>query len=127
MPSATGVGTPIVDISSFIEKQSIELREAAAEELRAKCSEHGFVGIVGHGLSSDFIAKAFTVTKTLFDLPYEDKMKAPHPDATAPHRGYMGIGKENAAAKTATETDDTDEQQQYASTKDYRVRPYSRA
>ncbi|KAI0427757.1 oxidoreductase-like protein [Xylaria sp. FL1042] len=40
-----------------------------------------------NGLSQVEIDEALNWTKTLFDLPYEDKMKAPHLPGPIPHRG----------------------------------------
>jgi isopenicillin N synthase-like dioxygenase len=54
----------------------------------------GFVKLIGHGVSQRDMDEALHWTKSLFDLPYEDKMKAPHPAGPMPHRGYSGIGKE---------------------------------
>ncbi|KAI2618344.1 Clavaminate synthase-like protein [Hypoxylon sp. NC1633] len=54
----------------------------------------GFVKITGHGIQRDEIRDALAWTKKLFDLPYEEKMKAPHPPGPMPHRGYSGLGKE---------------------------------
>ncbi|EMR70866.1 putative thymine dioxygenase protein [Eutypa lata UCREL1] len=59
----------------------------------------GFVKVVGHGLSTQEIGEALGWTKKLFDLPYEDKMRAPHPPGPMPHRGYSGIGKEKVYSK----------------------------
>ncbi|CAG8971839.1 hypothetical protein HYALB_00001950 [Hymenoscyphus albidus] len=97
---------PIVDLSAFTNNDDPESCQAAAKALAEKVHINGSVGISGHGLASKVLEEAFAVTKKLFDLLYEDKMKAPHPDAMVPNRGYSDIGREKGAAKTALETDD---------------------
>lgn len=54
----------------------------------------GFAKVIGHGLGKQEIDEALSWTKRLFDLPIEEKMKAPHPAGSMPHRGYSGVGKE---------------------------------
>lgn len=94
---------PIVDIAPFTSGGSVEAQQQAARELATKASVNGCVGISGHGVSPELLSEAFAMTKKLFDLPYNDKMKAPHPDGPVPHRGYSGTGRENAARKTEKE------------------------
>ncbi|PQE29143.1 thymine dioxygenase protein [Rutstroemia sp. NJR-2017a BBW] len=111
---------PIVDLSPFTSGGDLESRQRAAKDLAEKGHINGSVGISGHGVSSDSLKEAFALVKKLFDLPYEDKMKAPHPDAVIPHRGYSGMGREKGAAKTATETDDSAEKDEYLNASDYK-------
>jgi len=42
------------------------------------------------------------MSKKLFDLPHEDKMKAPHPGAPMPHRGYSYPGFEKVYSNEET-------------------------
>ncbi|KAK6951287.1 hypothetical protein Daesc_007818 [Daldinia eschscholtzii] len=87
-----------VDISPF----TVETRDSIADSERLRSGQTlvqalhtlGFVKVTGHGINKDEIQDALAWTKKLFDLPYEDKMKAPHPPGRMPHRGYSGIGKE---------------------------------
>ncbi|KAI0538530.1 oxidoreductase-like protein [Xylaria digitata] len=87
-----------IDLSSFTDdsKQSHSDSDQvqAGRALVAALHTQGFAQVTGHGLSRVEIDKALNWTKMLFDLPYEDKMKAPHPPGPIPHRGYSGIGKE---------------------------------
>ena len=69
-------------------------RLGAGKFLVESLHSFGFVNITGHGLSKQEIDEALGWTKRLFDLPYEEKMKAPHPAGSMPHRGYSAIGKE---------------------------------
>jgi isopenicillin N synthase-like dioxygenase len=122
--AANGVlSVPIVDLSSFTSGGGdLESRKRAARDLAEKLLVNGCVGISGHGVPSDVLKEAFGVAKKLFDLPYEEKMKAPHPDATVPHRGYSGMGREKGAAKTALETDDEAQKDAYLNASDYKAR-----
>ncbi|KAM7223009.1 Clavaminate synthase-like protein [Rhypophila decipiens] len=91
-----------IDLSAFAFKdrndpattQGQSDRLAAARSLVDACHSLGFVKITGHGLSDGEVDEAFGWLKRLFDLPTEEKMKAPHPPGPMPHRGYSGIGRE---------------------------------
>jgi isopenicillin N synthase-like dioxygenase len=112
---------PVVDLSSFASTTTdASLRQQKAKELHEAVRVNGCVGLTGHGVSDELLQQAFAVSKQLFDLPYAEKMKAPHPDGHTPHRGYSGTGKERGAVKTALETENEDLKQQYTSTADYK-------
>jgi isopenicillin N synthase-like dioxygenase len=121
MRSIGVLSVPVVDLSPFTSRGDLESRKRAAKDLAEKGQINGCVGISGHGVPTDELNEAFTVAKKLFDLPYEDKMKAPHPDALVPHRGYSGIGREKVAAKTALETDEEEQKDAYLQASDYKV------
>ena len=57
-------------------------------------------------MSTGLLRRAFEMSMNLFDLPMEEKMKAPHPKGSMPHRGYSAPGKEKAFTKEDLETDD---------------------
>lgn len=114
-------GIPVVDLSSFTSSTDTASQQRTAQQLREILPLNGSVGISGHGVSPDLLAKAFATSKELFDLPYEDKMKAPHPDGPTPHRGYSGTGRERAAAKIEAETEDETKKEEYAKTTDIKV------
>lgn len=118
----TGKSVPVVDMTPFTaDGHSLEEKRHVAAELASKVSIDGCVGLSGHGISEDVLAKAFGMAKKLFDLPYEEKMKAPHPDAPVPHRGYSGISRENAAQKTESENwDGTAKKADYEKLTDYK-------
>lgn len=100
----TATVVPIIDITPFTSgSDDAEAQKRAARDFASKASINGCVGISGHGVSPELLAEAFAMSKKLFDLPYDDKLKAPHPDALIPHRGYSGTGRENAAQKTEGE------------------------
>ncbi|KAF2640373.1 putative leucoanthocyanidin dioxygenase [Massarina eburnea CBS 473.64] len=121
-PSTTPptVDIPIVDISSFISGSPLEARQRTARQLAESGSVNGYLGISGHGLSSQSLEEVFQVTKKLFDLPYEEKMKAPHPDSPVPHRGYSGTGREKVARKTALEASEAEQKDEYSKTTDFK-------
>lgn len=98
-------GIQTVDLSAFTADPgaSEEERLQAAEALVAALHDLGFVKVIGHGLSQDEVREALDWTRKLFSLPYDDKMKAPHPPGPMPHRGYSGTGKEKVYSKEDVE------------------------
>ncbi|KAI0459923.1 oxidoreductase-like protein [Xylaria acuta] len=87
-----------VDLSPFVDKSGEVLLDSdrlqAGRTLVEALHDYGFVQVTGHGINQQEIGEALAWTKALFDLPYAEKMKAPHPPGPIPHRGYSGIGKE---------------------------------
>ena len=112
---------PNVDISAFTTGGDLESRRRTARELATACHPHGCISLTGHGVPPELLRETFAVTKRLFDLPLEDKMKAPHPDGYIPHRGYSGIGKEQASGKAGVETNDEVHKRALKSMVDYKV------
>ncbi|KAI1136546.1 Clavaminate synthase-like protein [Hypoxylon sp. FL0543] len=109
-PSCLGAkAIATVDVSPFTtrakypDSDRLKAGKALVEALHAL----GFVKITGHGITKDEIQEALAWTKRLFDLPYEDKMKAPHPPGPMPHRGYSGIGKEKVYSQADVKAHDT--------------------
>ena len=96
----TSSSIPTVDLSPFtsdtVDKNS---REETAKQLAEACRLNGCVGIIGHGVRTELLSEAFGVAKQLFDLPMDEKMKAPHPKNAVPHRGYSAPGMEKAYTK----------------------------
>ncbi|KAL1599845.1 hypothetical protein SLS60_007650 [Paraconiothyrium brasiliense] len=95
MASFTPSGIPIIDISSLTKVDQAHSHRAVAEQFARHLPSNGCIGITGHGISPERLKEAFGLAKSLFDLSYEDKMKAPHPAAIVPHSGYSGVGKEH--------------------------------
>lgn len=87
-----------IDISCFTNgpthPSSNERRNEIGKSLVEALHSFGFVKIVGHGVPEHDIDEALSWTKRLFDLPFEEKMKAPHPIEPMPHRGYSSVGRE---------------------------------
>ncbi|KAL8786523.1 MAG: hypothetical protein Q9213_002750 [Squamulea squamosa] len=88
-----------LDLSLFIHGRH-DTREAFAADLRKELSRHGFVKIVGHGLSSEDIGQVFEWNKRFFQLGFNDKAAIAHPGGADPQRGWSAdaVGKENAAS-----------------------------
>jgi isopenicillin N synthase-like dioxygenase len=101
--SESGV-IPIVDISQA-RNGSLEERDKAAQGIADACRRVGFVYITGHGVDPGTLEAAFTMSKKLFELPIEDKMKAPHPSGGAVHRGYSYPGLEKVSQETDTDVE----------------------
>ena len=121
MGSKGSSSVPVVDFSAFSYGSDVERRERTARALAEYCHLNGFVGITGHGVPMELLERAFSMSKRLFDLPLEDKLKAPHPEGMTPHRGYSGVGREQAGAKGALDTDDKDKKDSLLKTSDYKA------
>ena len=111
-PPRTARSIKTVDLSPFRQSNGNlllepERRKAGASLVEALHS-YGFAKVTGHGLSKSEIDEALAWTKRLFDLPVEEKMKAPHPAGSMPHRGYSGIGKEKIYSHKDVAARDTD-------------------
>ena len=87
---------PIADISPFVSNSDTEAKKAAAKQLVEAVKPHGWAAITEYGLSAESLQDAFATMRKLFDLPISEKMKAPHPDALLPHRGYLAKEIENS-------------------------------
>ncbi|KAF8429579.1 flavonol synthase/flavanone 3-hydroxylase [Tirmania nivea] len=99
---------PIVDFSPFYsqnETDRLNTGRAIFEALR----DVGFVYLTNHRISKELIAEALSQSHAFFDLPLQDKLKAPHPPESWNQRGYSQIGQEKIslypdALNTGTET-----------------------
>jgi isopenicillin N synthase-like dioxygenase len=91
---------PIVDLSAFTNPSastSPAARLDTAKALVAACRHVGFVYIKNHGVPQSDLDQAFAISKKFFDLPTEEKMKAPHPEGWAVYRGYSWPGLEKVS------------------------------
>ncbi|KAF2198624.1 putative leucoanthocyanidin dioxygenase, partial [Delitschia confertaspora ATCC 74209] len=120
MASKTVSRIPIIDLSPFTSFASLSSRKLAAKDLASTLHLNGSVGITGHGFPASMLQEIFDIAKKLFDLPYEDKMRAPHPSGPTPHRGYSGPGKEMTGRKTALETNDVSKTEEILRAADYK-------
>ena len=111
----------VIDISPFVSNGDPESRSRLAQQLHQRLSVNGWALVSGHGLPPELTKETFPTAKTLFDLPYEQKMMAPHPDAPVPHRGYSGPDRESVGAKTANEMSSDTERAVYSTLKDVKV------
>lgn len=103
----TSSSIPIVDFEKWNSESLLEDRLQIAKDLAAACREVGFVYIVNHGVSPQLLDEAFAWSKKLYDLPKEEKMKAPHPPGFAHHRGYSWPGLEKVSS-VLSDKDDAD-------------------
>ena len=96
----------IVDLAGFRSRVPEE-RLKTAKQLVAACQEVGFVYIVNHGVPQEGLEEAFAVSEKFYNLPQEDKLKAPHPPGWAVHRGYSWPGLEKVSEAVSGADDDS--------------------
>ena len=84
--------TPVqsIDISPFFTGDPAARRAVAAQIGRA-CEEIGFLTITGHGVAPDLIEEMAAISRRFFDLPVDEKMRAPVNTAGALDLGPEGI------------------------------------
>lgn len=109
MPSSTTV--PVVDFSHFYSQNEAE-RLTTGTAIFEALRDVGFVYLTNHGISRDLLAEAFSQSRAFFDLPLQDKLKAPHPPEAWNQRGYSQFGQEKIslypdALNTGTESKNT--------------------
>ena len=122
MAATAAASIPLVDLSPFLSTNApCSARQETAKEVADKCSQNGCLAITGHGIPHEFLDAAFNLQKKLFDLPMEDKMKAPHPAGMVPHRGYSAPGKERAFAKDDLDASDAVHRQMLRETQNWKV------
>lgn len=104
-----------LDLSNFDNKVKSQ-RSAFCQEVARSFKEQGFLKIVNHGIPLTTIEALFDWVRSkikllraatngeqnqrFFNLPLCTKMKAPHPEAANPHRGYTPIGREDTSSLT---------------------------
>ncbi|MCJ1405378.1 hypothetical protein MMC11_008605 [Xylographa trunciseda] len=121
MTATESAHIPVIDLSAFTTKGTdFAARQQIAKEAAEKCSINGCLAITGHGVPPELLAEAFDLTRRLFDLPKEDKMKAPHPAGMVPHRGYSAPGKERAFQKGDHDQSDAQRQEMLRMTQDWK-------
>lgn len=98
---------PIVDFARWNSDGPSRLR--VARDIVDACQKVGFVYIINHSLPESLLDEAFHWSQLFFDLPQEEKMKAPHPEGWAVHRGYSWPGLEKVSGLEATSADDDEE------------------
>ncbi|KAF8928070.1 hypothetical protein BGZ47_001835 [Haplosporangium gracile] len=105
-PVSVPPSLPLIDLADFT-GSSPEQRMKTAKQLVAACQEVGFVYIVNHSVPKEALTRAFQVSEFFYNLPQEDKLKAPHPPGWAVHRGYSwpGLEKVSEAIRGANDED----------------------
>lgn len=117
---------PTVDISPYFTQNASDDHCLKSAKLFVDALHNfGFAKVTGHELNTDEVSEALGWVQKLFDLPYDEKMKAPHPSGPMPHRGYSGIGKEKVYSQEDIDThaanDQADVNQQLRKVSDYKV------
>lgn len=88
---------PVVDFSSWNDSKDKEARLRVAQEIVDASKKVGFVYIINHALPESLLDEAFDWSKRFFAQSLEEKMKAPHPEGWAVHRGYSWPGLEKVS------------------------------
>lgn len=97
---------PVVDFSQWYNSPDASSRQQVAHALVKACQDVGFVYIVNHSLPGSVLDEAFDWMRRFFELSREDKMRAPHPEGWAVHRGYSWPGLEKVSQVMSTEDDE---------------------
>ncbi|KAF4552920.1 Non-heme dioxygenase in morphine synthesis N-terminal-containing protein 3 [Elsinoe fawcettii] len=87
---------PRLDCSLYTDGTKTERRQFA-KLLRASLEQHGFVKLIGHGISAESVEQLFHSADKLFEMPVQSKEKIAHQPGPDPQRGWSKIGSENAA------------------------------
>ncbi|KAL2012914.1 hypothetical protein VTN00DRAFT_439 [Thermoascus crustaceus] len=96
---------PVVDFSAWNDSKDKEARLRVAQEIVDATKKVGFVYIINHALPESLLDEAFDWSRRFFALSLEEKMKAPHPEGWAVHRGYSWPGLEKVS-QAMSEGDD---------------------
>lgn len=65
-----------IDISPWLSpNSSSEARDGVVKRMADSCRTHGFFQITGHDIPSDLQNQVWDCSKSLFDLPMEEKLK----------------------------------------------------
>ena len=115
----TKANIPVVDFTEFTSDATLVRCKDIAQQLVSACKDVGFVYITGHGVPANTLAEAFAISKKFYDLPKEEKMKAPHPPGWAIHRGYSWPGLEKVSA-AISEKDDKEWIEKLREVQDYK-------
>lgn len=94
---------PLVDFNKWTADGSSRLQ--IARDIVAACKKVGFVYIVNHSVPDHVLDEALKWSQIFFDLPQDDKLKAPHPEGWAVHRGYSRPGLEKVSQEMSADND----------------------
>lgn len=99
------ISIPVIDFSPWTDNTGKDQQYDVSAQLIKACQEFGFAYIVNHGVPQDTLDHAFGISRSLYYLPHEEKMQAPHPPGWAHHRGYSWPGLEKVSAAQTKEED----------------------
>lgn len=95
--AATTMEIPMVDFAPWKQAHDKQGRQKVAQEVVDACKRVGFVYITNHCVPESVLDEAFDWSRRFFELPMEEKSKAPHPEGWAVHRGYSCPGLEKVS------------------------------
>lgn len=96
---------PTVDFSPWTQSTDNTSRAKVAHDIVDACKDVGFVYIINHSVPEPLLDEAFDWSRRFFDLPMEEKSKAPHPEGWAVHRGYSCPGLEKVSQAVSGDVD----------------------
>ena len=117
-PTSSPTKIPVVDFAQWNSDGTTRLR--VAKDIVDACQKVGFVYIINHSLPESLLEKAFHWSRLFFELPQEEKLRAPHPDGWAIHRGYSWPGLEKVSQAISADSD-LDRAQQLREVPDIKV------
>jgi isopenicillin N synthase-like dioxygenase len=93
---------PLIDLQPWLHGESGE-RVLVAEEVGRACEEIGFFGLTGHGVAPEVMQSCYSMAKSFFDLPLEQKLPvgAHKSDAI---RGYVPLASRAVAYSMGKES-----------------------
>lgn len=103
-PSTSQNQIRVVDFAGWT--SSGPSRQRVAQEIVAACKKVGFVYIINHSLPDTLLNEAFHWSRLFFELPTAEKLRAPHPDGWAVHRGYSWPGLEKVSQAVSADNDE---------------------
>lgn len=111
---------PSVDFSPWQQAHDSASRAKVAQDIVDACKKVGFVYIVNHSVPEALLDQAFDWSRRFFELPMEEKSKAPHPEGWEVHRGYSSPGLEKVS-QAMSNGDDADVVKQLRQIPDFKV------
>ncbi|KAK2760819.1 hypothetical protein FQN54_002057 [Arachnomyces sp. PD_36] len=87
MASTSPLEVPVVDFANWRQADPEE-RLRIAKDITTACQKLGFVHIINHAIPPEVLNEALSWSKGFFDLPAEEKLKAPQADNPSILRGY---------------------------------------
>jgi len=91
---------PVIDLSPALSDYSPQGRAAVTRKLHQALHETGFMYVIGHGLDTSLLARAFHSAQRFFARPDQEKRAVAYTNATA-NFGFQGIEGEWLDPKNA--------------------------
>jgi len=95
---------PVIDLGPFVEDASVEEKQRTAADLRQACIDIGFFYVENHGISVEECAEAIDWSRSLFELPLEEKQKIATAGRPTFH-GWTAVGEEKIGDRSEIEGD----------------------